>query len=89
EATNDYSKHVDGVAFLLERAGARDWAQRELETFRAAREAGAAFREPNVDAQNDGGAKGEMEAERPPEESWRGKNAVRSERGASRKFFRR
>ncbi|MBR4975639.1 MAG: hypothetical protein IKY61_01200, partial [Thermoguttaceae bacterium] len=44
EATNDYSKHVDGVAFLLEKAGARDWARKELETFRAAREAGAAFR---------------------------------------------
>ena len=89
EATNDYSKHVDGVAFLLEKAGARDWARKELETFRAAREAGAAFREPEVDAPNDGGEKREAEENRPPEENWRAKNGERSGRGASRKFFRR
>ncbi|MBR2002777.1 MAG: DUF4129 domain-containing protein, partial [Thermoguttaceae bacterium] len=61
EATNDYSKHVDGVAFLLEKAGARDWARKELETFRAAREAGAAFREPSVDGEIDGGDRSEAE----------------------------
>lgn len=90
EATNDYSKHVDGVAFLLEKADARSWAWRELETFRAAREAGAAFREPSVDGEIDGGEKSEdAEESRPPEENWRGKNVERSGRGASRKFFRR
>lgn len=90
EATNDYAKHVDGVAFLLEKADARSWAWRELETFRAAREAGAAFREPSVDGEIDGGEKSEdAEENRPPEENWRGKNVERSGRGASRKFFRR
>ena len=90
EATNDYSKHVDGVAFLLEKADARSWAWRELETFRAAREAGAAFREPSVDGEIDGGEKSEgAEESQPSEENWRGKNVERSERGASRKFFRR
>lgn len=89
EATNDYSKHVDGVAFLLEKADARSWAWKELETFRAAREAGAAFREPEVDAPNDGGEKRAAEENRPSEENWRGKNVERSGRGASRKFFRR
>jgi hypothetical protein len=85
EATNDYSKHVDGVAFLLEKADARSWAWKELETFRAAREAGAAFREPEID----GGETLETAENRPPEENWRGKNGVRGGRGASRKFFRR
>jgi hypothetical protein len=85
EATNDYSKHVDGVAFLLEKADARSWAWKELETFRAAREAGAAFREPEID----GGETLETAENRPPEENWRGKNVERSGRGASRKFFRR
>lgn len=89
EATNDYSKHVDGVAFLLEKADARSWAWKELETFRAAREAGAAFREPEVEAPNDGGEKRDAEENRPSEENWRGKNVERSGRGASRKFFRR
>lgn len=89
EATNDYSKHVDGVAFLLEKADARSWAWKELETFRAAREAGAAFREPESDAPLDGGETGETAGNRSPEDDWRGKNAVRSGRGASRKFFRR
>jgi hypothetical protein len=89
EATNDYSKHVDGVAFLLEKADARSWAWKELETFRAAREAGAAFREPEVDAPNDGGEKRDAEENRSSEENWRGKNVERSGRGASRKFFRR
>ncbi|MBQ8363174.1 MAG: hypothetical protein IJX36_04510, partial [Thermoguttaceae bacterium] len=88
EATNDYSKHVDGVAFLLEKAGARSWAWKELETFRAAREAGAAFREPSVD----GGERSEAEKgadERTSATEGRGKNVERSGRGASRKFFRR
>lgn len=92
ETTNDYSKHVDGVAFLLEKAGARDWARKELETFRAAREAGAAFREPEVDAPNDGGDRSEAEKgadERTSATEGRGKNVERSGRGASRKFFRR
>ena len=92
ETTNDYSKHVDGVAFLLEKAGARDWARKELETFRAAREAGAAFREPEVDAPNDGGERSETEKgadERTSATEGRGKNVERSGRGASRKFFRR
>lgn len=91
ETTNDYSKHVEGVAFLLEKADARDWARKELETFRAAREAGAAFREPSVDGgEIDGGEKSEdAEESRPPEENWRRKNVERSGRGASRKFFRR
>jgi hypothetical protein len=89
EATNDYSKHVDGVAFLLEKADARSWAWKELETFRAAREAGAAFREPEVDVPLDGGETLKTAENRPPEENWRGKNAERSGRGASRKFFRR
>ena len=89
EATNDYSKHVDGVAFLLEKADARSWAWKELETFRAAREAGAAFREPEVDVPLDGGETLETAENRSPEDDWRGKNAERSGRGASRKFFRR
>ena len=92
EATNDYSKHVDGVAFLLEKADARSWAWKELETFRAAREAGAAFREPEIDAPNDGGDRSEAEKgadERTSATEGRGKNAERSGRGASRKFFRR
>ena len=92
EATNDYSKHVDGVAFLLEKAGARDWARKELETFRAAREAGAAFREPEVDAPNDGGDRSEAEKgadERTSATEGLGKNVVRGGRGASRIFFRR
>ena len=89
EATNDYSKHVDGVAFLLEKADARSWAWKELETFRAAREAGAAFREPEVDVPLDDGETLETAENRPPEENWRGKNVERSGRGASRKFFRR
>lgn len=92
EATNDYSKHVDGVAFLLEKAGARSWAWKELETFRAAREAGAAFREPSVDGEIDGGEQSETEKgadERTSATEGRGKNVVRSGRGASRKFFRR
>ncbi len=92
EATNDYSKHVDGVAFLLEKAGARDWARKELETFRAAREAGAAFREPSVDGEIDGGERSETEKgadERTSATEGRGKNVERSGRGASRKFFRR
>ncbi|MBR2005460.1 MAG: hypothetical protein IJ991_14935, partial [Thermoguttaceae bacterium] len=92
EATNDYAKHVDGVAFLLEKADARSWAWRELETFRAAREAGAAFREPSVDGEIDGGEQGETEKgadERTSATEGRGKNVERSGRGASRKFFRR
>lgn len=92
EATNDYSKHVDGVAFLLEKAGARSWAWKELETFRAAREAGAAFREPSVDDETVDGERSETEKgadERTSATEGRGKNVERSGRGASRKFFRR
>ncbi|MBR4835280.1 MAG: DUF4129 domain-containing protein [Thermoguttaceae bacterium] len=82
EATNDYSKHVDGVAFLLEKADARDWARKELETFRAAREAGSAFREPSVDDAEE--TDGDREENAPT-----AKKNVSSGRGASRKFFRR
>lgn len=91
EATNDYSKHVDGVAFLLAKAGARDWARKELETFRAAREAGAAFREPSVDGEIDGGEQSKEKGadERTSATEGGGKNVERSGRGASRKFFRR
>ena len=96
ETTNDYSKHVDGVAFLLEKADARSWAWKELETFRAAREVGAAFREPSVDGEIDGeidgGERSETEKgadERTSATEGRGKNVERSGRGASRKFFRR
>ncbi len=82
EATNDYAKHVDGVAFLLEKANADDWARKELETFRAAREAGAAFREPLADdAEKNGVDGGESPAT--------AKKSVSNGRGASRKFFRR
>lgn len=89
EATNDFAKHVEAVAFLLEKAGARDWARNELETFRAAREAGAAFREPSVDESgkkdgidgNGGSVSSESAASR--------KKRAGSGRGASRKFFRR
>jgi len=76
----------------LEKADARSWAWRELETFRAAREAGAAFREPSVDGEIDDGERSETEkeaGERTSATEGRGKNVERSGRGASRKFFRR
>lgn len=46
ERTNDFGKHVDAVAFLLERSDARRWSRKQIETFRAARDAGSAFVEP-------------------------------------------
>jgi hypothetical protein len=73
----------------LEKADAGSWAWKELETFRAAREAGAAFREPEVDVPLDGGETLKTAENRPSEGDERGKNVERSGRGASRKFFRR
>lgn len=89
ETTNDFAKHVEAVAFLLEKAEARDWARNELETFRAAREAGAAFREPCVDEsekKDEIDGNGESVSS---ESAASGKKRAGSGRGASRKFFRR